>query len=64
MLQVDKRKVETFSHLDNFIGHRAKMGGAGIIVTAMMAKSKGKVRVCTDMTEDTGTVIERDKLCL
>ena len=38
--------------------------GASAMIKAMLVKSKGNVRICTDMTKDPGTVINKEKLCL
>lgn len=35
---------------------------AGMMVKAMFAKSKGNVRVCTDMTKDPGVSINKEKI--
>lgn len=33
--------------------------GMGLMMKAMLAKSKGNIRICTDMTKDEGVVIRR-----
>lgn len=38
--------------------------GIGLIVKSMLAKSKGNVRICTNMTEDKGISIDKERLCL
>ncbi len=38
--------------------------GTNLIIKSMLAKSKGNVRVCTDMTGDNGVSIKKEKLCL
>ncbi len=38
--------------------------GMGMIIKSMLAKTKGNVIVCTDMTEDKGISISKEKLCL
>lgn len=39
-----------------------QVSGMNLIMQAMFAGSKGNVRICTDMTKDEGTVIDKDKL--
>lgn len=46
------------------IPNRFQGMGMGLMMQAMIAKSKGNVRICTDMIEDEGVVIDKEKLCL
>jgi len=36
--------------------------GIGFMAKAMFDKAKGNVRVCTDMTEDQGTLINKENI--
>lgn len=45
--------------VQELLSENGSLNPAGMIFEAMLAKSKGNIRICTDMTEDEGVVIRR-----
>ena len=48
--------------VQELLSENGSLNPAGMIFKAMLAKSKGNIRICTDMTKDPGKTINRDTI--